>query len=148
MFLGFSYCMSQLIPLAQKYNTSLRKYAVPSIANVCALPMMTGIPRSFCHALASLHINANAPKTITMTLNLMYALYLNISSWYLSTFSFCVFKMFWSAGTAISIKIHSMSSFSKSVMSGLFCFSFSSMSHVLLLHFLCLVRVGVHITCI
>ena len=80
MFLGFSYCMSQLIPLAQKHNTSLRKYAVPSIANVCALPMMTGIPSSFCYVLASFHINANTPKTITMTLNLMYALYLNVSS--------------------------------------------------------------------
>ena len=65
---GFCYVMSQLNPLAQKHNTLLNTYVVPSMADIRALPMMSGIPIFSCHVLASLDIVPNAPTTMGVTL--------------------------------------------------------------------------------
>lgn len=65
---GFSYDMSQLIPLAQKHNIFLSTCAVPSLADSCGLPMMSGIPSFFCHVLVSLDIVPNAPTTMGIRL--------------------------------------------------------------------------------
>ena len=64
----FSYDMSQLIPLAQKDNIFHGTCAVPSLADSCGLPMMSGIPIFSCHVLASLDLVPNAPTTMGIRL--------------------------------------------------------------------------------
>ena len=91
-------------------------------------------PQLFFPCPCSLNIVPTAPVTMGMTLTfeaLFMRLTSNASSWYLSIFSFCVFMVFWSADTAISIKIRSFSCFSRTVISGLLSFNFFSVQAVM-----------------
>ena len=72
-------------------NTLLSTCAVPSLADSCGLPMMSGIPSFSCHVLASLDIVPNAPTTMGIRLEAWCMSFTsNTSSWYLSTFSLCL----------------------------------------------------------
>ena len=102
--------------------------------------MMSGIPSFFCYhnVLASLDIVSNARRSMgtPLTFEACYiGLTPNVNSWYLSTCSFCVFAIFWSAGTAISVKIHSLSSFP---VTGKGWYSWHLLCWRLLVHISCL----------
>ena len=123
MFPVFSYVTSQLVPLAQKHIAFLSTCAVPSIADSWALAMMS------CHVLASFDIVPNAPTTMGMPLLKPGVCALPP----MPVLGICLLFHFASSQysgqqvlTVMSIKIHSLSFFSKSVMSGILCYSFLS----------------------
>ena len=102
---------------------------------------MSGIRSFSCHVLASLDIvsdartNLGTPLTFeACCISLTPKTVLGICLLFLAC-SFCVFAIFWSAGTAISVKIHSLSSFP---VTGKGWYSWHLLCWRLLVHICCL----------
>ena len=141
--------MSQPLPTAQRYNTLRNRWAFPRMADNCTLPMISGTPSLSYKVLALFDMLPRAPITIgiTVTFEVPWILLIsNAISWYFSTFSSSVLMMFWSAGTAMSIRVHFCVSLCTRVITGRLCFNTclcrkSCPRWLVLLHFLQLVRV-------
>ena len=91
------------------------------MADDCVLPTMSGISNFLSQDLAFLETIPSVPITIgiTVTLDALWILLISSAiSWCLSTFSSSILMMFWSAGTAMSISVHSCVSFRTRVISG------------------------------
>ena len=118
--------MSQPLPTAQRYNTWRNRWAFPRMADNCTLPMISGTPSLSYKVLALFDMLPRAPITIdiTVTFEVPWILLIsNARSWYFSTFSSSVLMMFWSAGTAMSIRVHFCVSLCTRVISGRLCFN-------------------------
>ena len=104
------------------------------MADNCVLPTMSGMSNFPCQDMAFLETVPSVPITIgiTVTLDALWILLIsNARSWYLSTFSSSVLMIFWSAGTAMLISVHSCVSFRIRVISGRLWFSFLSVQTVM-----------------
>ena len=109
-------------PAAETHDTFLKIWAVPRMADNCALPKISGRLNLPFPAFVYPEIVRSAPVTMGNTVTLLALRILLISRarfWY---FSYPVVRIFWSAGAAMPIIIHSCVSLCTTVISGRFCF--------------------------
>ena len=101
-------------------------WAVPSMADNCALPKISASLNLPYQAFPFPEIVPSAPITMGITFTLVVLLILLISrAWclYFSIFSSSLVRTFWSAGTAMSIIVYSCVSLRTTVITGRLCLS-------------------------
>ena len=111
-------------PSVQRHNTLRNRWPVPRMADNYT-PMNSGTPSWSCQILALFDMLPRAPITIglTVTFEAPWIPLISIATWYFSTFSSSVLMMFWSAGTAMSIRVHFRESLCTRVISARLCFT-------------------------
>ena len=124
------YAMSQLLPQLRVFNTFLNTWAVPSMADSCALPdniryVQLLTPDLYIFG-RSFQVRQSQMGWLSLLRPGAYVRLQRPVPDSASTSQFSVFSKFWSTGTAISTIIHSWLSLHTRVMSGRLCWRFLS----------------------